>query len=82
MTCQNCLYWLQAGPNLGGQCKRFPPAAATLPGWQIGMPIWPITASTEWCGEYLARGAVAPGTEESMQGAAETLGMEPSVDAS
>ena len=89
MTCQNCLYWIkqappQGAPTSAGLCKRFPPTALLLPGQPIGLPVFPITAAGEWCGEWTE---TAPPEEplsldlSARRPSLETLGMSLEVEA-
>lgn len=56
-ACGDCEYWKElklqpetggGGPDdISGQCRRHAPAVK-------GLPRWPVTAATEWCGEFKA----------------------------
>ncbi len=88
MPCSDCAFWQRqtnhAMPQqqLAGQCRRLPPTPLmTVPGQPIGLPIWPITAGGEWCGEYTIRMAEVAGPPTVEEGLSarrpshETLGM-------
>lgn len=69
MPCSDCAFWQRqtnhAMPQqqLAGQCRRLPPTPLmTVPGQPIGIPIWPITAGGEWCGEYTIAAAIVADT--------------------
>lgn len=49
--CEGCRYWLQNPPPNEhlGDCRRTSPDVAG----------WPVTAASEWCGEYDSGGVVS-----------------------
>lgn len=57
-TCDDCCFWeIRDGvPGDGyGFCRRHAPAAATVAKAAEYMARWPLTDSSEWCGEYRPR---------------------------
>jgi hypothetical protein len=52
MTCDTCMYWVRQkkgflASDAQGQCRRYPPVSQ-------GIGVFPITESSEWCGEWSA----------------------------
>lgn len=57
-TCERCLFWVEFKENTEsepeGECHRLPPqvtATGTVRDQHYGCS-WPITAASDWCGEF------------------------------
>jgi hypothetical protein len=49
--CGACIFWDAAAEQPEhGRCRARPPAALTV----TGHAAWPVTRSTDWCGEFKA----------------------------
>jgi hypothetical protein len=55
-TCGGCAFWeVSDGDPNSGRCRARPPTALT----PQGHAAWPMTASSDWCGEYKSPAAEA-----------------------
>ncbi|MEI6986881.1 MAG: hypothetical protein WCK65_12210 [Rhodospirillaceae bacterium] len=66
-TCYYCKFWLgqgvrERGPK--GTCRRFPPVATS----RNPEGAFPITLSTDWCGEWLRESSVRSETVQNTVG--------------
>ena len=53
-TCETCKFWQDINTHYG-TCHRFPPIGGQTNFNADGMPRWPLTSGTDWCGEYQAK---------------------------
>lgn len=57
--CETCRFWDEDGDDADGICRRYAPRPEMNERGQDGdawetYPAWPLTVSTDWCGEWQA----------------------------
>ena len=48
-TCNLCMYWATLTSYVYGSCHRYPPLTTVD---NLAIRIWPMTKSTDYCGEF------------------------------
>jgi hypothetical protein len=70
--CENCKFWIETGgtdEGLVGECRRNSPVPVTLDGAvdaMIRFAAWPVTAQSQWCGDFEKRPMEAKEVMERM----------------
>ena len=52
MICQNC-HWFDSSNGISGRCRRHAPAVVRTHDIN-DVPVWPVVAHDDWCGEFVA----------------------------
>ena len=69
VTCGQCVYWDERHTELGdGYCRRGAPSPTVVPlgpDMQPSLLAWPLTDSSDWCGQARAREPEAESVEDA-----------------